>query len=64
MGFTASQKAEFEKLYKCACDASEARLVQLKDSMIKIMIESGVARIKHLPCDVHKVFWTVNLQNN
>ena len=49
MGFTASQKVEFEKLYNVACDASEARLVQLKDSMLELMIESGVARIKYLP---------------
>ena len=47
MGFN---KAKFDKLYENACNATanDTRLVQLKDDMLKLLLESGEAFVKYV----------------
>ena len=49
MGFTAEQKTKFDALYASADTMhDDARLVQLKDEMLKILVESNEARRKFM----------------
>ena len=48
MVFTKDQKVEFGRLYEIAISADDMRLVQLKDNMLKLMVDGGEARIKFM----------------
>ena len=46
MGFSSESLEEFKALYQAAITAEDTRLVQLKDTMLKLLVDNAEARVK------------------